>query len=1158
LASYELSPPTGPEIAQIIREPARAAGLRFEEDADRGHLEDVLQEAAVGDPASLPLLEFVLDALYEAGRDRRLLTFAAYRALGGLEGAIARRADEVVDALTPEFQEALPSVLRGLTTVRLGDETVTARPAPLADLAGSPAQAALVEALIAARLLVSDEDAEGHAVIRVAHEALLSRWPRARDIVNANRSFLETRARVQADAHRWLSDNKNPDLLLPAGKRLAEAEEMLEARREEIDEDAAAYVDASILAQASRLERERQAERMRIEAEEAVKRERLEHEAARRRLETKAAKRLTQRTRVAALVALMLALGAAAGAVVGFRGQQEAIRQAERANANAAEAQTAETKARTAEVQARAAESQARAAETRALEAKDQALRNQSLSLAFVSHRTAATGNTEAAILLASEALPKDMAAPDRPYLPEAEAALYQALLQHRQSTVFHHEGGVTHAAFSATGDRIVTSSYDMTARIWSVENGSQLAILRGHEAPVERASFSPNGSRVATAGRDGTARIWNAASGEQLLVLSQPGNVRTVMFNAAGTRLLTGSDGSAPTVWDTQTGKKVAAAEGSFTTSEMFSPDGLTFASGYGKQRSVRIWSATDGNLIREMNNRRDWPDEVIFSPDGSKLLANTWETFRLSMVPRLWDVPSGSEIAALGDHTSDTQGAAFSHDGRLIATASLDGTARLWDAVSGRKLGVLGRETGGLKRDQVNTPDVDSEMNCAFSADDKLLATASLDNVVRLWDVESASEFAVIPGHRGLVEHVAFSPDGNQLLTASHDGTARLWDVDGVLTTTLRHERPPILAAFSPDGTHVLTGGGDAVAHIWDVASGREVLRLNMGSGSFQYATFNPDGHLVATASSYGSIVLWNAKSGQEIRHLSSGSAAVVNLQFSPDGDLIASASADGAARLWNTSSGNQVAALTTVGNLRKVVFSPDGELVLTALEDHTARLWKRDGTELKALAGHEKRITAAAFSPNGLLVATSSLDGTARVWSIENGSVVATMRRPGEALTDVAFSPDSKSLVTASRDGTVRIWSIEAGAELAVLRGHAGSVTRAAFSPSGLYVVTASPQDRTVRLWSAASGREIAILAGQETMGNVEPATTLAAFNSDGTQIAVVFGDKVARIIRVFPTPQELIDYAWTVVPRELTPCERKRFFLPVEGDVGECPA
>ena len=205
LSSYELLPPTSPEIAQIIREPARAAGLRFEEDAVRGRLEDVLQEAAAADPGSLPLLEFVLDALYEGGRERRLLTFAAYRALGGLEGAIARRADEVIDALPPEIQDALPAVLRALTTVRLGDEVTTVRPAPLADVANTPAKSALVDALIAARLLVSDENAEGQAVVRPAHEALLSRWPRARDIVNANRNFLETRARIQADARRWAS-----------------------------------------------------------------------------------------------------------------------------------------------------------------------------------------------------------------------------------------------------------------------------------------------------------------------------------------------------------------------------------------------------------------------------------------------------------------------------------------------------------------------------------------------------------------------------------------------------------------------------------------------------------------------------------------------------------------------------------------------------------------------------------------------------------------------------------------------------------------------------------------------------------------------------------------------------------------------------------------
>ena len=98
----------------------------------------------------------------------------------------------------------------------------------------------------------------------------------------------------------------------------------------------------------------------------------------------------------------------------------------------------------------------------------------------------------------------------------------------------------MTHAAFSPTGDRIVTSSFDKTARVWNVEDGSEIAILKGHQAVLETATFSPDGSRVITAARDGTARIWDAGSGEQIFVLHQPGDVHTAMFSPDGTRVLT------------------------------------------------------------------------------------------------------------------------------------------------------------------------------------------------------------------------------------------------------------------------------------------------------------------------------------------------------------------------------------------------------------------------------------------------------------------------------------------------------------------------------------------------------------------------------------------------------------------------------------------
>jgi len=1133
LGNYELLPPNGPEISQIIREPARAVGLRFEEDPDQGRLEDVLTDAAVAEAGSLPLLQFVLDALFQAGRERRLLTFAAYRALGGLDGAVARRADEVVDALAPEVRATLPAILRNLVTVRIGEEAVIACPAMLLEVAGQPARRTLVNAMIAARLMISDENAVGEAIIRVAHEALLKRWPRAREIVDANRSFLETRARVQADAHRWLLENRNPELLLPPGKRLAESEEMLLSRRDEVEQHVIAFVEASSMAQRTRLEQERQAERARIEAQEAVKRERLEGEAEHRRAAAEAATLLARRTRYAAGIALILAVAAGGGAIVGFRGQHEARRQAQLAELNA---------------------SQAQAAEQKAVETRNEALRNQSLSLSFLSQQVAAAGDTEAAVLIALEALPKNAATPDRPYLKEAENALYSALLGHRQTMILRHDGGVTDAAFDPAGKRIATSSYDGTARVWDAVSGLEIVALNGHGNTVETASFSPDGSRIATAAHDGTARLWDAASGKQLFVLPQRGQVHTAMFNPAGTRVLTASDLTGPTIWDAMIGKEITAIGGSGTTAATFSPDGTSFAASYGPERSIHIWRTEDGQPIRTLDNGF-WSEELLFSPDGSRALAAARGVISWNAMPRLWDVSSGSEIATLRDHTSDTLGAAFSHDGRYIATASLDGTARLWSGVSGKARHLLGSETIGLAIPVVGARYRDHAMNCTFSPDDKLLAAISIQNAIRVWDVEDSSEFAVIRGHQGLVERVAFSPDGGRLLTASHDGTARLWDIDGVLTTTLRHLSPPTFVAFSPDGTRVITV--DSVAHIWDVATGREIYTLDSNGGPARYAAFSPDGRLVATASWGGSVVIWSVENGREIIRLAGDGTAVVHVEFSPRGDLLTSTSIDGTARLLNVSTGAEVAVLTTNGSLRKTLFSPDGDLVMTALADNTARLWKRNGTEFRILAGHGRRITSAAFSPNGHLVATGSLDGTARVWSIENGSVVAVLQGKDQALTDVAFSPDGRSIVTSSRDGMARIWSVPEGLPRSILRPQGEGPHYAAFSANGAYIITASSSNRTVRLWDAISGREVVVLADQRGTTGTRSIAPQPALSPDGTRIAVASGYKGIQVIRAFSTLDDLVAFAHRSVPRTLTPCERRRFFLPVEDEGVGCP-
>jgi WD40 repeat protein/class 3 adenylate cyclase len=1134
LGNYELLPPSGPEIAQIIREPARAAGLRFEEAADFGHLEDVLQEAAAADPGSLPLLEFVLDALYETCRERRLLTFAAYRALGGLEGAIARRADEVVEALPPDVQDALPSVLRSLMTVRPGDEAVTTVPAKLSEVGGTPARSILVNALVAARLLVSDEDAEGIGVIRVAHEALLSRWPRAREIVHSNRSFLEVRARLQADARRWERDNKNPDLLLPPGKRLAEGEEVLGSRREDVDHHIIDYIEASSLAEKERSERKRQAERALIEAEEAAKRERLEREAERQSMQAAAATRLARRTRIAAVVALLLAIGAGVGAVIGLRGQQEAMRQARRAEENAA--------------QARVAEAQSRRSETEALTARNEALRNQSLSLAFLSEQAADNGNSEAAVLLALEALPRDISAPDRPYSVEAEAALYSALSKYMQVAVLRHEAGVEHAEFSPAGDRVVTSSFDKTARVWNAEDGAEIAVLKGHQGDVETATFSPDGSRVLTAGFDNTARIWDAASGQQIFVLPQPGEVYTARFSGDGTRAFTASFIAPPTVWDAKTGGKIASLGSPRTSSVALSPDGRTFATAL-ESNDIFLRNVDDGRELRKLSSPT-YPEFVALSPDASQILVVPWQGSSY-----LLDASAGSQVAALAGHKSDTRSGTFSHDGRLVATVSLEGATRVYFAATGRFYRTLGEEEEGLNALSFRKRGRYQNVNGSFSPDDRLFATASMHGISRIWNVETGALEAVLRGHSGSIEHVEFSPEGGRLVTASHDSTARLWDIDGVLRAKLRHDRPPIFAAFSPDGMRIVTLAGGYVATIWDASSGRELGQFeDQSGGPLRYAAFSPDGRTMATASQNGRVVLWDVASGHEHERFTASGSSVVRLQFSPDGAVLLVTSANNKALLLDVAGGKQLMELKQDSAVREALFSADGQHILTTSMDGAAVFWRSDGTKVRSISEPQGRIGAAAISPDDRSVATGYANSTIQIWSVQGDNPPVTLTGHRGPILDVAFSPDGRFLISASRDGAARVWNV-AGAEQMVLDSGEGAVTEAVFSPNGRYALTVSPQSRAVRLWSVDSGRVIARLAG-DPIAKGAPAVTGASFSSDGTRVVVFSGEKFAETFRVFPTTQDLIAYARHIVPRELTPCEREQFFLPVHTDEGEC--
>jgi hypothetical protein len=254
----DLRPPTAYEIGNMIRLPAEAVGLRFEQDRTTGQrLDEALRDAAATTPESLPLLEHVLSLLYDVqtSRDDRLLRWSDYRELGELKGALAKHAETVFGTLQPDEQKAFPLVMRYLVTLGQGEEEVpNRRTVPYRDFVATDGTGhdqkfgakGFVDLFVEQRLLVADTDPQGEVTVSVAHEALLREWQRVKEWLSENREFLGMRDRVDSSLKLWLSRGKQKDDLLGPGLHLAEGEKLVKDFGSSLSRGQTDYVCASI------------------------------------------------------------------------------------------------------------------------------------------------------------------------------------------------------------------------------------------------------------------------------------------------------------------------------------------------------------------------------------------------------------------------------------------------------------------------------------------------------------------------------------------------------------------------------------------------------------------------------------------------------------------------------------------------------------------------------------------------------------------------------------------------------------------------------------------------------------------------------------------------------------------------------------------------
>jgi WD40 repeat protein/serine/threonine protein kinase len=500
---------------------------------------------------------------------------------------------------------------------------------------------------------------------------------------------------------------------------------------------------------------------------------------------------------------------------------------------------------------------------------------------------------------------------------------------------------------------------------------------------------------------------------------------------------------------------------------------------------------------------------NSVVFGPKG-KLLA----TASADGTVNIWDTASRSRLNKL-DHQNDAVTSVAIHpNGRTLACAGSDGKVSLWDAVSGNKLGDLWQDhEGASARDAVTA--------LVFSPNGKRLFASTAGRRVCSWNVDNA-EFRVFPGRHDLfIGSLAISSDGTRLASASADRTAAIWDATtGEQRQLLFDHTDSVLAvAFHPlEGSpYVATASADGLARLFDSTDGALLVTYEGHMGPVNSVSFSPDGSEILTGSDDGTLRRWATFSGEELSGLSGHEDAVTSATFSPDGLLMASGSADTKVKLWDRAYED---GSTTMRGHTDVVHSldvsPDGLRVVSSAWNARVHLW--DADTLLSLTALDLPLGGAAmvaFRPDGKQIAagmiSSDRDEPNPIYFLDASShdmltdlpIVASGH--SSRITALAYSLDGRLVASASYDGKVCLWNSETGALVQTLQGHNGRVHCLAFQPGG-NLLASGGYDETVRIWDHRSGEQLQEFRDQEG------AVNSLAWAPDGGGLASAHGPLV----------------------------------------------
>lgn len=938
------------DLRRVVIEPARVAGA----EVDDGLVELLITDATAGsstrtgmDAGALPLASHALYQTWLAASGRRL-TLEGYRQVGRLPGAIAQTAETVHHELAPDAAAVERATLLRLVHVGTGT-TDTRRVADVREFA-TPAHAAVIAAYVNARLLTSDR---GH--VQIAHEALLTAWPRMREWLDADRDGLRTHSRLTDAARRWRDLDDDPDLLY-RGAALETLNRWMA--------DASEAPDLSPTEQAF-VSRSRAAESARVSADRRSAR------------------------RLRALAAGMTVLALSTGTLAALTARQ--------ASASANETGLAV--------------SRQLAVQSEALAATDPALAGQ---LAVAADARADTVEARSALLSASGRDPVtrtdalDAVVPALAVSPDGSVlalgtgdgrVVLESTGPHarRMASVSTNDTTVYAVWFSPDGTLLAAAGDSGVLHVWDVRTVTAPAAVPVNAPKVDGTfydvTFAPSGTTVFTAGSDDAVHVFTRAgdgSWSGAPPLPTAGTEQSVAVNPAGTLLAAAGGDATVTLW-TVDGATTTPVGTPFTVAKAkiaslaFSPDGRTLAAG-STDNGVHLYDVhdpTNPTAGLTLTGPQSWVNHVTFSPDGRTIAAASsdqhlwvWDAttgIRLDsfahptvLLATAW-APGGSTLYSAGadgilrawaypgatlQGFSSTPGQGLFGE-RVIMTATVDGM-RLWDATPGHQHALL----------SLTPPAGGARFNGSIGIDDPLHLAVAGDTTgrVHFWDISDPRRpvyKGAVAAHTDWVQAIAFDSTGKRMVVSSDDASVTTWDLSGTLPTAptgqLKDLGGPVNSvSFAPDDTTVVAPALSGVVHLIDTSDLHQPTLIGQpltGPKGYVYsAAFSPDGHTIAASGNDKTIWLWDVTDRTRPRVLGTpllwADGYATNVLFSPNGKYLAAGETDGTVRVWDVSapaSPQRYASLTGItGTVYALAFPADSSQVSAAGSDRTVRIW------------------------------------------------------------------------------------------------------------------------------------------------------------------------------------------------------------------------